>query len=47
MKTLSDVAQALLMLSSFAKRNPNVNCGFTTEELEELNDVVMQVLRNR
>ena len=46
-KTLPDVAQALLGLSSFAKRNPNVSCGYTAEELDDLCEAVMQILRNK
>ena len=42
---LGDVAKALLVLSSFASRNPNVNCGYTAEELSDLNDVVMNEFR--
>jgi hypothetical protein len=42
---LPDVSKALLILSSFAKRNPNVDCGFTPEELDELSRISFEVYK--
>ncbi len=44
--TIFEASQVLQALASFAKRNPNVDVGYTEEELRVIAEKVMDVVRS-
>ncbi len=45
-ETLADVCKALLQLASFIKNNPNVQAPRSAQELMDMNDKVMEIIKS-